>query len=347
MSYTDDIRTVAELYLPWEKLDGCNILITGATGLIGSCLVAVLMARKNKNYNVYALGRNAVRANKRFKKYANDAHFYFVEHDVTQPLSGDTTFQYIIHAGSNASPNFFSTKPVEVLKSNTVGVINLLDYGVGHGLKRFLFVSSGEVYGEGDGRVFTEEYSGYVDCTLPRSCYPTGKRAAESLCASYGAEYGIEAVIARPCHTYGPEFTEMDNRVYAEFIRNVLAKEDIVMKSNGAQYRSWCYVVDCVSALLHILLKGEAGKAYNIADDISNVTIKELASMIAEIGGQKVIMQLPTDAEKAGFNPVTKSVYSTERLKSLGWKCVATMQENMKSTIDYLLYTQQAVNNKQ
>lgn len=340
MSYIDDIRTVAELHLPWEKLEDCNILITGATGLIGSCLVAVLMARKNRNYHVYASGRNTVRANKRFKRYANDSYFHFLEHDITLPLDSNTTFQYIIHAGSNASPNFFSTKPVEVLKSNTLGVINLMDYGIGHGLRRFLFVSSGEVYGEGDGRIFTEEYSGYVDCTSPRSCYPTGKRAAESLCASYSTEYGIETVIARPCHTYGPEFTEADNRAYAQFIRNVLAKEDIIMKSNGAQYRSWCYVVDCVSALLHILLKGEAGKAYNIADETSNITIKELATMIAEIGGQKVVTQLPTDVEMMGANPVTKSIYSAERLKSLGWRCRTTMRENLQTTINHLLYEQ-------
>lgn len=336
MTYTDDILAVASLDLPWEKLSNSNILITGATGLIGSCLVEVLMSRPNKDYHVYASGRNEERAKARFADFADDPAFHFFKYDVVKPLEGNIHFDYIIHAASNASPNFFATKPVEVIKSNIDGVSNLMDYGMEHGLKRLLFVSSGEVYGEGDGRVFTEDYSGYVNPTSPRSCYPSSKRAAETLCVSYGAEYGIETVIARPSHTYGPNFTESDNRVYAQFIRNVLKGEDIVMKSTGAQFRSWCYVVDCASALLYILLKGENGQAYNIADASSNIGIKELAEMIAGIGGKKVVIDLPSDAEKAGFNVVTKSIFSTEKLEALGWKIEGNMNDKMQSTINML-----------
>lgn len=334
MSYLEDINKVTGIELPWGKLSGCNILVTGATGLIGSCLVDVLMSRVNKDYSIYACGRNEERAKARFLDFVDDPAFHFFKYDVMEPLIGETNFDYIIHAASNASPNFFVEKPVEVIKSNIIGVTNLLDYGMAHSLKRLLFVSSGEVYGEGDGRVFDEDYSGYVNPTSPRSCYPSSKRAAETLCVSYGAEYGVETIIARPCHTYGPNFTESDNRVYAQFIRNVLRGEDIVMKSTGAQYRSWCYVVDCVSALLYILLKGENGQAYNIADDSSNITIKELAEMIAEIGGKKVVIDLPTNIEKAGFNVVTKSIFSTKKLQKLGWIVNSCMKEKMKATIE-------------
>lgn len=333
MSYNEHIINAANLNLPWSYLKDCNILVTGATGLIGSCLVEVLMSRPNKDYHVYASGRNEERAKARFAEFADDPAFHFFKYDVMKPLEGDIHFDYIIHAASNASPNFFATKPVEVIKSNIYGVSNLMDYGMEHGLKRLLFLSSGEVYGEGDGRVFTEDYSGYVNPTSPRSCYPSSKRAAETLCVSYGAEYGIETVIARPSHTYGPNFTESDNRVYAQFIRNVLKDEDIVMKSTGLQFRSWCYVVDCASALLYILLKGENGQAYNIADASSNISIKELAEMIAEIGGKKVVFDLPSDLEKAGFNIVTKSVFSTEKLEKLGWNIKGCMKDKIESTI--------------
>lgn len=333
MSYNEHIINAANLNLPWSYLKDCNILVTGATGLIGSCLVEVLMSRPNKDYHVYASGRNEERAKARFAEFADDPAFHFFKYDVMKPLEGDIHFDYIIHAASNASPNFFATKPVEVIKSNIYGVSNLMDYGMEHGLKRLLFLSSGEVYGEGDGRVFTEDYSGYVNPTSPRSCYPSSKRAAETLCVSYGAEYGIETVIARPSHTYGPNFTESDNRVYAQFIRNVLKDEDIVMKSTGLQFRSWCYVVDCASALLYILLKGENGQAYNIADASSNISIKELAEMIAEIGGKKVVFDLPSDLEKAGFNIVTKSVFSTEKLEELGWNIKGCMKDKIESTI--------------
>ena len=336
MTYKDDILTVANLELPWEKLSNSNILITGATGLIGSCLVEILMSRPNKDYHVYASGRNEERAKARFAEFAEDPAFHFFKYDVMKPLEGDIRFDYIIHAASNASPNFFATKPVEIIKSNIDGVSNLMDYGMEHGLKRLLFVSSGEVYGEGDGCVFTEDYSGYVNPTSPRSCYPSSKRAAETLCVSYGAEYEVETVIARPSHTYGPNFTESDNRVYAQFIRNVLKGEDIVMKSTGAQFRSWCYVVDCASALLYILLKGENGQAYNIADASSNISIKELAEMIASIGGKKVVIDQPSNAEKAGYNLVTKSVFTTEKLEGLGWNINGCMTEKMKCTIKTL-----------
>lgn len=333
-SYKDDLIYVATLDLPWSKMCDCNILVTGATGLIGGCLVEVLMSRQDKDYHVYASGRNEERAKKRFADFASDPSFHFVKYDVLEPFESDVTFDYIIHAASNASPNFFATKPVEVIKSNIQGLSNLMEYGLNHGMKRMLYVSSGEVYGEGDGRVFTEDYSGYVNCTSPRSCYPSSKRATETLCVSYAQEYGADVVIARPSHTYGPYFTESDNRVYAQFIRNVLRGEDIVMKSTGSQFRSWCYVVDCAAAILYILLKGENGQAYNIADASSNISIKELAEMIAEIGGRKVVMDLPTDTEKAGYNVVTKSVFSTEKLEGLGWMAIDSMYNNMLKTLN-------------
>lgn len=338
-SYADDIKSVGLLDLPWSKLSGANILVTGATGLIGGCLVEVLMNKSDRDYDVYAAGRNEERANCKFKAFVNDPHFHFLKYDVMCPLQSDISFDYIIHAASNASPNFFSNTPVEVMKSNMLGVSNLIEYGLNHGMKRFLYVSSGEVYGEGDGRVFTEDYSGYVDCTQPRSCYPSSKRAAETLCVSYADEYGCDVVIARPCHVYGPGFTESDNRVYAQFIRNILRGEDIVMKSTGEQFRSWCYVVDCASALLFILLKGENGQAYNIADETSNISIKALAEMISFIGGKSVVMELPSYQEKQGYNVVKKSLFSTKKVQDLGFSISGTMQEKMRKVVNTVQLT--------
>ena len=335
-AYQEDILQIFEQDLPWEKLSGSNILVTGATGLIGGCMVDTLMMNPHRDYHVYATGRNEERAKSRFKDYVNDEGFHFIKYDVLRPLESDVRFDYIIHAASNASPNFFSQKPVEVIKSNIIGVSNLIEYGLEHDMKRILFVSTGEIYGEGDGRAFTEEYSGYIDCAKPRSCYPSSKRTAETLCVSYAEEYGLDVVIARLCHTYGPYFTEQDNRVYAQFIRNILCEEDIVMKSTGEQFRSWCYVVDCVSGLLHILLKGKCGEAYNIADGESNVSIRELAETIAEIGGRKVVIDMSDAAEKRGFNVVTKSIFSTKKLESLGWRPQNHICEGLSNTIQEL-----------
>lgn len=308
-----------------------NILITGATGLIGSSLVKRLV--RDGEMSVYASGRNEERAKRIFKDIWTNPNFHFIKYDVTTPLTTDITFHYMIDAASGANPVLYSTDPVGVMKGNMFGVCNLLDYGVRHGLERFVYVSSGESYGEGDGRVFEEDYSGYVNTMSSRSCYPSSKRAAETLCACYAHQYGIECMVARPSHVYGPGFTESDTRVFAQFIRNVLNGEDIVMKSTGSQFRSWCYVEDCASALLCILKKGESGEAYNIADSESNITIRELAEMIAGIGGKKVVIDIPSDIEKAGFNPVTKSVFSTRKLEELGWSITGSMREKMEETI--------------
>ena len=335
-TYKEDILSIYNQELPWKKLTGANILVTGATGLIGGCLVEALMMNPRRDYHVYASGRNEERARLRFQEFADESAFHFVKYDVMQPLQDVVRFDYIIHAASNASPNFFAQKPVEVIKSNIDGVANLMEYGLKNGMKRFLYVSSGEVYGEGDGREFTEDYSGYVNCATPRACYPSSKRAAETLCVSYVAEYGADVVIARPCHVYGPHFTEQDNRVYAQFIRNVLRGEDIVMKSTGEQFRSWCYVVDSVSALLYILFKGECGEAYNVADENSNISIRSLAELVASIGGRDVLMESPSVIEKRGYNVVTKSVFSTDKLKKLGWKANTNIKEGLKNTINEL-----------
>ena len=334
MSYQKDIIEVAKLSLPWELLDDCNILITGASGLIGSCLVEVLMARTCRKYNVFAMGRNVKRMEQIFKQYTSQNDFNIIQGDVTKQFVFEQPFHYIIHAASGAAPTDFVHNPVEVMKANFNGVINMIEYGLKHDMRRLLYISSGEVYGEGDGRIFSEEYSGFVDCTNPRSCYPSSKRAAENLCVSYAKEYGADVVIARPCHIYGPNFTEHDNRVYTQFIRNVLCNEDVVLKSSGQQFRSWCYVVDCVSALLYILLKGKCSEAYNVADEKSNISIKEMAEMIATISGRRVIINLPSDNKDNGYNLVQKSIFSTRKLEDLGWKINGQMMEKIKKTIN-------------
>ena len=333
MAYIDDIKNAASVDLPWEKLSGKNILVTGATGLIGSCVVDVLMNHEGQDYHVYASGRNEERVKQHFSEYRKSPYFHFLKYDVTEPLQSDKDFHFIIAAASGANPVLYSIDPVGVMKGNFCGVDNLLAYGVKHNLEKFVYVSSGDVYGEGDGRVFTEDYSGYVNPLNLRSCYTSAKRATETLCISYAHQYGIDVSIARPCHTYGPHFTESDTRVYAQFIRNILRGEDIVMKSTGEQFRSWCYVVDCANGIMHVLLKGTNGEAYNIADEGSNVTIKELAEMIAKIGGKKVIIDLPSDVEKNGFNVVSKAVFATDRLQSLGWCIAGSMIEKLSCTI--------------
>lgn len=328
--YQKDVQAASAAPLPWECFEGCNILVAGATGLIGSCLIDLLMEVEagGISFDVYAMGRSKQKGFKRFLSYINNPHFHLIEHDISQPLSEDIPFHFIIHAASSASPQLYRQAPVEVMKANISGVSNLIEYGKAHQMKRFLYVSSGEVYGNHANEPLKEDAYGYLDILTPRSCYPSSKRAAETMTVCYTHEYEIDTVIARPCHTFGPFFTDTDLRAYAQFIRNIEAGEDVVLRSDGAQFRSWCYVVDCASALCYILLKGVSGQAYNIADEHCESSLKEFAGTLAMIGGKALLVGQPDNTSSQ------RVVFDTSNLKKLGWNTTGTLEEKLRHTLE-------------
>lgn len=314
-------------------LEHKNILVTGAAGLIASAVVEKLLAHY-PSAEVYAMVRNKQKALSRFEKYSSNPHLHILIGDVNAPLTLDINFHYIIHAASNANPNAYATHPVETLWTNINGTRNLLEFGRTHGIERFLYVSSGEVYGNGEQTEWVEDDSGKVDTMTLRACYPSSKRAAETMCVCYAEQYGVNVVVGRPCHTYGPRFTDDDNRAFAQFIRKARAHEDIVLKSSGEQYRSWIFVDDCAEALLTILQKGENEQAYNIADQQSNVTIRTLAETIANIAGVKVVYDLPSSTESKGYSAMKRAIFNTEKLCALGWKPNCSLYNGLKLAIN-------------
>jgi nucleoside-diphosphate-sugar epimerase len=338
--YQEDLSTVANLdFIPWDKLGNKSILITGATGLICSFLIDVLMFRNEhfeNNISIYALSRNLDYAKDRFDAYWNNPRFNYIQQDIIEGITLDKPIDFIIHGATNAFPAAYAEDPVGTMKANLWGVDNLLQYAIKTKVQRVLYISSGEVYGEGNGEDFVESYSGYVDCLNPRSCYTSAKRAAETLCVSYLDQYNVDTVIARPCHIYGANFTETDNRAFAQFLRNVLDKKDVVLKSKGTQYRSYCYVADCIPALLTILLKGNSGDAYNIANKDSNVSIAQLAEIIATIGKQTVVYDIPSDLEKKGYSVITRAVLNSDKLESLGWKSEYSLTDSIQRIVQML-----------
>ena len=315
--------TAGRLDNVWPILDGKSILITGATGLIGSAVTDLLcLARRTHlaDVEVYAASRSLKKLRQRFKTWEA---LEFLEYEATCKPQWSKKFDYIIHCAGNAHPDEFGKHPVETVMESIMGIHYLLNHikEIGSG-SRTLYVSSSEVYGIRDSgceKWYSEEDFGRVDFLKARACYPSAKRTAETLCASYV-----------------PNATDSDSRASAQFFRDVMADRDIVMKGKGRQLRSYCYVLDCVSALLTVLSFGETGKAYNISNKESVVTIRQLAEEIAKQSGRSIVSIQPSDLEKRNYNPMDSSALNAECLEALGWRGCYDLQAGVGATLEAL-----------
>lgn len=340
--YMEDVRRVARLDLPWEYLHGKGVVLSGATGLLGSFLVDVLMERnrQGQEVTVYALGRSRERAEQRFAESLGTKGFVFIPYDAKLPFARDDLgdVDYVLHLASNTHPMQYSTDPIGTITTNIIGLRNLLEFAVKHHARRFAFASSNEIYGEnrGDVESFDEGYCGYIDCNTMRAGYTESKRCGEALCQAYRVQKGLDVVIPRFTRSYGPTMLPTDTKAISQFILKCVAGEDIVLKSAGTQYYSYQYVADSVSGLLTVLLKGENGGAYNIAEEHSDITLKDLAALLAGMNGRKVVFELPDAVEAAGYSKATKARLDGSKLARLGWKPAYDIEEGMERTVSIL-----------
>lgn len=338
MINNDIYRSALERVVPEIAIEDGKILVTGASGLIGSCIIDLLMLANNHGqaYDVYALCRNAEKLRKRFSAFEKLSSLHFVEQDICKPLDSAISYDYIIHGASNADPQNYAKYPVETMLINLEGAKNILNYCKDHPSTKALMMSTFEVYGNAGKDVYAESDSGIVDLNMIRSCYPESKRCMEILTRCYVDEYGVNAVIGRLCSIYGPTMAKDDSKAHAQFIRNGLNGEDIVLKSKGEQRRTYCYVIDAITGLLCVLEKGTAGDAYNIANENAIVSIAEVAKKIAELSGTKVVFSLPDELEKKGFSKPQNCILKNDKLKSLGWSGTYTIERGLRETLDIL-----------
>ena len=339
-----DIDKVIEVVPELDELAGKSLMITGAAGLVCSAVVDIIFRYNDthdKKIQVLAAGRWPEEMSGRFGDLVNRDDFTFVVYDASKTDNViNVHSDYIIHGASNASPNMIVKEPVETMMSNFLGMKYLLDYAKDQGTKRILYISSSEVYGEKEGtEPYKEGQYGYIDLLKARNSYSVGKRAAETLCASYADEYGVESVIVRPGHIYGPTASPYDNRVASAWSYAVAKGEDIVMKSDGAQIRSYCYCLDCASAMLKVLLCGENCHAYNISNPDSIISIKQMAEILVKSAGVKLRMELPTDEERKGFNPMSNSSLESTSLTGLGWRGCFDAEAGFTHTVRILKET--------
>lgn len=347
--YREDLERCAELALPWEKLSGKTVVISGATGMIGSFLTDVLALKNEKSgadIRIAALGRSAGKAEKRFGETFAKPYFTFYPCDINtgEGLGAVPEADFVIHLASNTHPVAYATDPIGTVTANVIGTSNLLAFAAEKGAERFAFASSNEIYGEnrGDTEKFDESYCGYIDCNTLRAGYPESKRCGEALCQAYIRQKGLDVVIPRLTRSYGPTLLSSDTKAMTQFLHKGISGEDIVLKSAGTQYYSYTYTPDAVGGLLTVLLLGQTGEAYNIADDASDIMLKDLAALIAENAGTKVVFELPDAVESAGFSKATKARLESAKLRRLGWKAQYTIREGIARTMTILRDLQKA-----
>ena len=321
------------------EIKNCSVLVTGATGLIGSCILdALVYANRafNQNNKIYALGRSAEKFKSKFGGETAEA-VSFLEQDVTTPIDRGLKLDYILHLASNADPQSYALYPAETIITNVYGAKNILDYCKENKGCKALLASTFEVYGKHESDEYAEADFGRLDHNSIRSGYPESKRVAELLAKSYQSEYGVNCVIARLASIYGPTMLKNDSKAHAQFIRSGVNGEDIVLKSEGKQRRTYCYVMDAASGIFTVLLKGAAGEAYNVANPDSVVTISEFAHIVAKVCGTKVTEQAPRVQEQSGYSKPQSCILSAQRLEELGWRGSYSIYDGIKQTVDSLM----------
>lgn len=342
---TEDALRIINNDLPWEKLYGKTVLVTGASGMIPSYVLYTLLAlndERSAGINIIALVRNEEKARRILGPVIERNDVTLVAQDVTEPFEPDGPVDIIVHGASAARPSEHKAAPTATIRANISGTFNLLDLAVRKGSEAFVLMSSSEVYGSVKNvDSIAEDNYGYLDCLNPRSCYSEGKRAAETICSSFNAQYGIRCCIPRFAHIYGPGLGLNDGRVQADFAANVFRGENIVMKSDGSSQRAYTYVGDAVAGLFYILLKG-TDMAYNVADSDNTITIRQLAeAFIASRPEKKLELVIDIDKSSASmYNPAKFIGLDNSKLKGLGWKPEISISEGTSRMISYFEHIQ-------
>lgn len=331
--YQQDLRNIVSM--PGiETLHGKTILITGATGMVGTHLIDALMLLGD--VKVYAVGRDKNRAMDRLGSYYDSPLFTFVEQDVCNKFPSDIKPDIIIPLASNTHPLAYSQYPIETMLINIKGAEHALNLAVETGAT-VLYPSTVEVYGNAIGEdTFSEDYTGKLNLSTSRSCYTESKRSAEAMCQSFIAEKGAKVKIVRLSRLFGPTMLMTDSKASSQFIKKALAHEDIILKSKGNQLFSYTYITDAVRAMLHVLIYGEVGTAYNISCESCDVRLKEFAGLCAQYNGKDVIFELPSETERKGFSVAQKAVLDNSRLRSIGWTPLYNMKEALWRTLDII-----------
>lgn len=315
-----DIKDFVSFFPLADDVKGKHFCVTGATGLIGSVLVKCLLALDSSIKITIP-----VRSKEKAVAVFGDCYDRLIVEPIVSLeewcFSLDKSFDFIVHCASPTNGKFMQENPVDTFALAYQSTYNLLQACLRLNIQGFIYLSSLEYYGQilDDSIPVTEDVQGFVDSVSSRSSYPFGKRAAEYLCYAFATQYGVNAKVARLTQTFGAGVAPNDNRVFAQFARSVINNQNIILHTTGSSAKPYCYTTDCISAILHILIKGTKGQAYNVANEDSYISIKELAKFLRDTFNPSISVNIDLHSDY-GYAPETKLRLSTEKLKALGWK---------------------------
>ena len=323
----EDIAYVGELPYAWDRLTNKTLLISGGTGFIGTFLCNVIRYR-NEHYH-----QNIKIISIAFNQKEDDDTVTYLKRDICLPVEIDGPVDYILHMASNTHPEQYKTDPVGTITGNVFGAFNLLSLAKEKHSKRFVLASSCEIYGDGKNEPMDEMYCGYINCNTARAGYNEAKRVSESLCQSFGQQYGIESCVFRLARVFGADKTKRDTKAMSQFIMNAVNGEDIILNSKGLQKYSFIYIADAVSGILKVLLDGKTGEAYNVSSDYDGLTLGEYAEYIASLANKKVIYDIE---DNPNASQAQNALLDNHKIKELGFKPRFSVKEGLKRT--YQIY---------
>lgn len=320
----EDIASILNMNINIEKLQNETVLVTGATGLIGSMVckaLSELSHRNNWNVTIVAMVRNAQKANQVFSDVSENQNIIFLEQDITETIKWDAQLDYIVHTACPTASNTFINQPVDTISAIVTGTMNVLELARAKQCKSVVYLSSMEAYGQVlHENLLKPEDVGYINPLSLRSCYPEGKRMAENACIAYFHQYQVPVKIIRLAQTFGPGIPATDNRVFAQFIRSAVNGEDIVMFTEGGSKRMYLDTMDAVRAVLTVLLQGEDGQVYNAGNPSTYSSIREMAELvIREFGKDNCKLVINRSKDVGQYPPDNMLNLDTKPLQDLGW----------------------------